>query len=259
MGLFSKSLYKTDAASPGFFRKTNKIISKKEETVLPLEADSFESNEYSEPFDLIPTSSQQKIESCTALKESKFKQKNTSVEVYLDDDSAYSSSYISQSIYSTSPKAKKTILGNHKATKCQQENFEIQEDPLTTFDSYAIQYSSSDSSSPLSPLSDRRSTYHNSNPKILPSLAKQPVSSKPSNLPILSEYESVNDSLLKNVTKKEADIKNGHIDEDVSPMIPDSEDKNAYEKTINAFEKMSTRCELLESSLELEDSSSKTS
>ncbi len=243
MGLFGKSPHKA-AASPGLFRKSNK--SKKEPSALA-EADS--SNEYSEPFDLLQLTNQHKIETRTTLNKALFKSTTTTTaaEAYLDDDSAYSSSYISQSISSTSPKASKANPGRPKT---KQDNFDNEEDTLV-MDSYLSHSSSSNSSSPLSPLFGRRSPLQASQTRVastLPSKAKQCLISKASLLPILSEYESVSDSLLKNMTTPEAEGKSGAV-EGVRPAA----DKEAFKNTIRAFEKMSTRCEMLESSLEILD------
>ena len=79
------------------------------------------------------------------------------------------------------------------------------------------------------------------------------MTAQSSQLPILSEYESVNDSLLlcveKNFKKNKNKLKK---EEEGGEQVVRCLDES-FEMTISAFDKLSSRCDLLESSLVLED------
>ena len=157
------------------------------------------SNEYSEPFDLIVS----KVLKSESVKSARLtdKELNRELKTGHEDDSAYSSCCITHSTDST-PK-----IIEKKSAKLKSEYNEPEEDTITTFDSSILLSSSSMSSS--SPLP------------------------KPPRL--VSDYESVQDSLVK-----ANHIKSYHTkaeDDDEHSSIGD-----LFKSTITAFDILSERC-----------------
>lgn len=222
------------------------------------------SNEYSEPFDLVHLSNQMqtgdkkpiqpditvasgnltRVENSTLTVSPKKTNIKTEA-AYLDDDSAYSSSCISQTISPTLESTTTTTTtskckGQVKSVKqYRHQDFDTEEDTLTTFDSnsYALNSSSSASSS-MSPVFDRKCPSAQVQQQLK---VKQCLLSKSNMLPVLSEYECVNDSLI-NIQMLGNDADEGKK----SVCRTEADNNNAL---INAFDKLSTRCELIETSL----------
>ena len=235
-----RKLFNATFNSPKLMKKNKSI---KDLTPLKAEAAATSQNEYSEPFDLIPFNKSGLIRiehknnaDCTTeafIANILRGQKANEFTRPLENDSAYSSCYINQSIASTSPKLVSESRPRHTGLiqKPTDLLLQPQHSALDSFYNEDDETFSSSSSSPVAPcLSLPISSMISKTPRMT-------ANARP--MPLLCEYESVKDSLVPTIqTKPNLSRK---TDELIDRNLLGSENES-FKLAINAFDNLSERC-----------------